>query len=476
MSYTPTLKYLSDEEIAKLHEYSVNLLKVYGMRVEDPAIRAMLCENGCSEKDDRVFFCDDLIERMIKAQQSHVTMTSALTGMKKELAIGKTFSHSTGGAPWIADMRTGERKNATLEDLISTIRIMNQLPNLDIPCALVYPSDVPSEITQLQQTATMLKYSHKPIYGPGLSQPTNAKYIAELFKIYGNNDLQNNPIGMVGISPESPLFLPKHITDTTRYIVEAGIPVSILSAPMGGLTSPLSVAGTVAQCHAEILAYACVAYLINPNCVMIYGARTFFANMKNTQCILGLPETGISSALAVQLATYCGMMSDEYGVCCTSCAMDEQAGYEKMINGLLPGLAGATLITGFGSTASVMCSSLSQLVLDNEIIGLIKKARKPMSIDPEELGFEAIGAVINDNETFMEQEHTIDHLQDEIFTPSIGFDSTWADWIGMGEVPLNRRAEERALELLAKDEIIAPSAEIERETAKLLEAAKKELL
>ena len=473
----PYLKLLTDQQTADLHAYSVKILKTYGMRVEDPEVRRMLAENGCVEKDGRVLFCDELIERMLQAQQQHVTLTSPVTGIRKEMAIGRCLSHSTGGAPWIADMKTGKRSNATQEDLIATIRIMNQLDNLDIPCALVYPSDVPSPITQLQQTVTMFEYSHKPIYGPGLSLAENAKYVAELFKIYsGDSNLQENPIGMVGISPEAPLFLPKHITDTTRYIAEAGIPISILSAPMGGLTGPLSVAGTVAQCHAEILAYACVAFLFNPACVLIRGSRTFFANMKNTQSILGLPETGISSAISAQLGNYCGMMSDVYGISCTSCAMDEQAGYEKMMGGLLPALAGASLITGFGSTASVMCASLSQLVLDDEIVGMIKKSLRPHQIDEEELGFEAIGCVVNDHETFMEQEHTIEHLYNEIFTPSIGFDSVWAEWISTGEVPLTERAQERAVELLAKDEVIPVRPEIRTEVDRLMESARRELL
>ena len=110
-----------------------------------------------------------------------------------------------------------------MSDLLDTIKVMNQCDNLTIPCALCYPSDIPSAVTQLEQTAAMLKYSKKPIYGPGLSSATNAKYIAELFKLYCNGDLQENPIGMVGISPESPLFLPKEITDTMRHIIGAGI-------------------------------------------------------------------------------------------------------------------------------------------------------------------------------------------------------------------------------------------------------------
>lgn len=476
MDFIPQLNYVSDEQIEKIHQYGAGILKKLGMRVEDPEIRKMLCEHGCTEKGGRIFFTDTLIEEVLRAQKGRVTMTSPATGMKKEMEIGKTFVHSTGGAPWIADMKTGKRRNGLLTDLIDTVRVMNQLPELDLPCALVYPSEVPSAITQLQQTATMLEYSHKPIYGPGLSIASNAKYIAELFKIYGGSDLAENPIGLVGISPESPLFLPKEITDTMGYIVRAGIPVSILAAPMGGLTSPLSIAGTVAQSHAEILAFACVAYLINPDCVMFYGARTFFANMKNSQSILGLPETGISSALAVQLANHCGFLSDVYGLSCTSCAMDEQTGYEKMINALLPGLAGATMITGFGSTASVMCCSLSQLVLDNEIIAMIRKAKKPFTITEEELGFEALENVINEKESFLEQEHTIEHLHDEVFQPSIGFDSVWADWIKCGEIPLTERAAQRALDLIQQDKVPETKPEIMTEVTKLMDAAKKELL
>ena len=134
------------------------------------------------------------------------------------------------------------------------------------------------------------------------------------------------------------------------------------------------------------------------------------------------------------------------------------------------------MITGFGSTASVMCASLSQLVLDNEIIGMIKKAERPFVINEEELGYEALGCVVEDGETFMEQEHTMDHLKDEIFIPSIGFDSTWADWLKMGETGLNQRAEERADELLKRDEVPEIRPEIRTEVEKLMQDARNSIL
>ena len=135
------------------------------------------------------------------------------------------------------------------------------------------------------------------------------------------------------------------------------------------------------------------------------------------------------------------------------------------------------MVTGFGSTASVMCCSLSQLVLDNEILAMIRKAKRGFEFDEDILGFEALDYVVNDHETFLEQEHTIEYLQkNEIFVPSIGFDSVWADWIKCGETPLNERAADRALDLIEKDELVPQDAAITAEVEKILAAAEKELL
>lgn len=476
MKQYPKLYSASKDQLELLHQYSIKILQTVGIRIEDPKIRTLLCQNGCKEKDDRIYYSAELIESMIKAQKQEVTLTSPTTGIKKELKLGATFTHSTGGIPWIIDHKTNKKRDCTEQDLIDALRVMNQLPNIDLPCALVYPNDYPTEITQLKQVALMFKYSHKPIYTPGISMPSNVKYIVELFKLYGGENIAENPIGMAAIATDSPLFIAKDITDCLRLLVEAGIPTSLHSAPMAGLTGPLSISGNVAQAHAEILAFATIAYLFNPDCVLFHGARPFFVNMKTAQNILGLPETGIASALAVQLANHIGMMSDIYGIACTSCTTDAQLGYEKMINGLLPALAGGTIITGFGSTASLMCCSLNQLVIDDEIIAMIKKAIKPFTFDEEEFGYDAIRDVVENDETFMEQDHTIEHLRSEVFTPSIGFDSVWTDWERQGTPDLVKHAGARVDELLTQDQLLNQEPELLKKVDVLLKRAEAELL
>ena len=198
--------------------------------------------------------------------------------------------------------------------------------------------------------------------------------------------------------------------------------------------------------------------------------------MKNAQSILGLPETGISSALCTQLANHIGFMTDVYGMTTTSCAMDEQTAYEKMLNGILPGMTRASIITGFGCLASNMACSLGQLVLDNEMMAIIRKAQRAMEYTPEEMGLEALETVIEEGETFLVQDHTLDHLYDEVFQPEIGFDSVWADWAKRGEISLDVRAEERAHELIKQDGDFEASPELVAEADKIIAAAEKELM
>ncbi|WP_459927490.1 hypothetical protein [Desulfosporosinus burensis] len=57
---------------------------------------------------------------------------------------GKVISHSTGGIPSIIDFETGKKRNATLLDFRQAARLMDNLDQLDIPCALFYPEDVPN--------------------------------------------------------------------------------------------------------------------------------------------------------------------------------------------------------------------------------------------------------------------------------------------------------------------------------------------
>jgi trimethylamine--corrinoid protein Co-methyltransferase len=474
-----TLKILSDQEISQLNETSFQILREFGVLIDDQGLRNDLADHGCEVDGKRVKIKADLLEKVIANAKvhNHVTLTSR-DGIKVEITPDTIVSHTTGGIPDILDLETGQKRRPVVDDVIATMRLMNHLEHLDTPCSLLYPSDVPAPITQVKQTELMFRYSKKPIYGPCISNPGEAKYVVELFRAFagGSESLAKTPIGVVGVSPESPLKIPQAICDTMKNIISAGIPTSILSAPIGGMSGPLTLAGGLAQVNAETLAFATVAYVINPETPLFYGSRLFYANMKTGCTILGLPETGMVGAAAAQLAASNGFLSDLYGLCCTSCTFDSQSGYEKAVNCLLPVMAGADWISGFGAMASLMVASYEQLVIDNEIFGLIKKAAKGITVNEDTLGLDVLASAIKGS-MILADPHTIKHLRGgEIFIPDLGFDSVWNDWGKKGQKDLQKVAQERVYELLKKDEVVPLPEDLDQEVNKILDAAAAELV
>jgi len=473
------LKVLTDQEIAQLNEASFKILRELGVQIDDEGLRKELAERGCDVDGDRVKFKADLLEEVIAnvKKHNHVALTSR-DGIKVEITPDSLVTHATGGIPEILDLETGQKRKPVVDDVIATMRLMNQLENLDTPCSLLYPDNVPTPITQVKQTELMFRYSKKPIYGPGISNPGEAKYVVKLFQAFagGSDSLAKKPIGIVGVSPESPLKIPQVICDTMKHIISAGIPTSILSAPVGGMSGPLTLAGGLAQVNAEILAFASVAYVINPETPLFYGSRLFYANMKTGCTIMGLPEIGLVSAAAAQLASSNGFLSDLYGLCCTSCTFDGQNGYENAINALVPALAGANWISGYGSMASLMVASYEQLVIDDEIMGLIKRVVNGITVNEDTIGLDVLSSAVNGG-MILAHPHTVKHLRGgEIFIPKLGFDSVWSEWEKKGKKEIRTLARERVCELLKQDEVKPLPEDLDQEVNEILKAAAAELL
>ena len=469
---SPLMHLLNKTQLAELRELSLTILRTIGMKIEDEAVRKEFVAHGCKIEDDRVLIPEELVNEVCSASQSKIHFKRGQWDFCLEHGYPRT--HTTGGAPWIMDA-DGTCRNATSADMLDSLKLSNALPQLDLPCCLFYPSDVPSSISQYAQTEAMFRTCKKPIYAPGISMAGNAKYIAELFKLF--NTEKDSYVAMTGISPETPLHLPKEITDTLRIIIGAGMPVSILAAPMAGLTGPITVTGCVTQCYAEMLATAAYCWMVNPKTPVIMAPRTFFTNMRLGQAILGLPENGISTAMCAALAYEDGFLSDVYGMSCTALAPDMQVGYEKLFNSIVPALNGAALITGIGSLASVMYGSLAQMVLDNEQMAMIRRCFYPFGTDEETVGLEAIESVVMDESTFLIEPHTIENLRsDEVYRSSIGYDHMPAKGDSVDANDLVREAHARARQLIEADEAVPFSEETEKEVAAISAAAKKELL
>jgi len=191
--------------------------------------------------------------------------------------------------------------------------------------------------------------------------------------------------------------------------------------------------------------------------------------------IWGLPEIGLAGACSVQLARHYGIPSDVYGLSSSSCTFDNQLGYEKAVNGLMPLLAGANIISGFGSFTSGLTSAYEQLVIDDELFALMYRTAQGVNVSPDHLAVEVIAKAM-DGEGFVEQDHTLKYLRTgEVFQPRLGFDGLWSLWEAQGSKDIRARAKEEVHKHLQAevDDPLPPEAD--REFQRIIAAAEAEL-
>lgn len=476
--HKPLFDILNKGDIEQIHNASVQVLEKLGVRIEDREIREKLHGHGCHIENDRVRFNINLIEAMLNNVKRKITLTN-MAGVNMDINEDSALSHASSELPFIIDLETGEKRDATFEDLKNSIKLMNRLKALDMTCALVYPSDIPPQINQIKQCEALLRYSEKPFFAPGGSSAKESQYIVELFNLIASKDvsLSSNNIGIVGISPESPLNYPQVIVDKMKIIISAGIPTDMLIAPIVGLSAPMTITGGLVQMNASMLAFATIAYLINPDTPIIYGSRLSFINMKTGNSIWGLPEVGITGACSAKMARHYGFLSDVYGFSTTACTFDSQAGYEKAINGLLPLISGANMLSGFGSLASILVASYEQLIIDNEMLSVLKKVAQGVSVNEDTLALEVIDNVIRGEGSYIMQKHTLRHLKNgEVFIPELGFDDLWNKWEQIGRKKISDNARKQAQQELQKDDSELLPSELINEMRTIINSAHSELV
>jgi len=74
LSFKPTLRVLSDEQIRELHRATAAVLERTGMKVSHPEAREIFASNGARVEADRVFIPRTMLEDAIRQAPSRVVL------------------------------------------------------------------------------------------------------------------------------------------------------------------------------------------------------------------------------------------------------------------------------------------------------------------------------------------------------------------------------------------------------------------
>ncbi len=470
------LEFLTRDQIERIHTSSLKILEEVGVLIHESDFLKFLARNGVNVDFDekRAKMPLSLIEECIKKTPKHVTLYAREPKYNISLDEGKIYAHPVGGAANVLDIDSGNMRPSTLKDVEELTKIVDYLPNIHTQTMIVYPSNVPARLRDIYAVEAIIRNTGKNFDATPFTDES-FQYIIDLVEaVAGEEGLRKNPIITCSASPTSPLQFSTEVTRIMTRAAKHNLPIAVLPCPLAGATSPVTLAGALLQQNVEMLAGIAIVQLLNPGNAIEYSPRCVPLSMSTGQACDGI-ESAIMSVGCVQLAKHYGLPSDVYGLDTDSKMLDEQAAFEKALDGLLPALSGANALSGAGCIESGITVSYEQLVIDDEIFGMIFRAVAGIDFDEEKLAVDTIMKVAKESSNFLQQKHTLQHFQNEYFFPTLANRASRFQWEKKRGRSIVEVAREKVKKILAEHEPPDLDKNVKNQLQKILKTATKKL-
>jgi len=154
--------------------------------------------------------------------------------------------------------------------------------------------------------------------------------------------------------------------------------------------------------------------------------------------------------------------------------IDAQIGHEKTLTGLLPALAAGNMIYGMGMLEMGMAMSYEQLLIDAEIVRMIRRIMQGIAVNDETLAADVIKAV-GPAGTYLSQKHTMRYMRRESSQARLIDRRPYDAWEKSGAKDMFARANEEAKKILATHKAAPLPEAAAREIRSIVEEATAEL-
>ncbi len=445
---------LSSSELSKIVDHAFDILSNVGMSGLPAAALERALERGAElRKDGRLCFSKDMIRDACARAPSTVTLPGFTSN--RGLKIGGAGVHiGTGGAAvQVLDASTGGYRDSTLNDLYGLMRVLDASSNIHYGVRPAIARDITDPLLLDINTAfACMKATSKPI-GVSFCDAANVKPIIEMFDmgLGGDRTFRENPFCMAVIVHVVPplAYAPEGIAMLEESIASGMIP-QICSAGQAGATSPVTLAGALAQGLAECLAGLMVVDGIEPGAPCIYAFMPFISDLRTGAMSGGGGEAAIASAAAAQLLSHMGLPSTVSAGMTDSKLVDAQAGYEKGYTVALAAHAGADMINlSVGMLGSIMVASPEAMVIDDDMCGAIIRSVQGIEVSDETLNLDAVERVVTQDGHYLGEAETLRRMKTEYVYPALADRQSVDDWLGSGGFSIWERAKTRVTEILS---------------------------
>ena len=444
----PNLEILNEEALAIIEWNAETVLEEVGVNfVENPGALDRWRQAGADVQGDRVRIPRGLARQLCKTAPSSYVQHARnpernVTVGGKGLVLAPVY-----GPPFVRD--EGGRRYATMEDFKKFVKLGYMSKWLHHSGGTVCePTDVPVNKRHLDMLLAHMTLSDKPYMG-SVTEPSRATDSVEMSKIlFGEDFVDQNTVMTSLININSPMTFDGIMMGALEVYARAGQASIISPFIVGGAMAPVTVAGTLTQVLAEVLAGVAYSQLVRKGAPVIFGAFVTSIDMNSGAPTFGTPEASLITYGAGQLARRMGLPYRSAGSFCGSKLPDAQAAYETA-NSLNMGLlAGVNfMLHACGWLEGGLVASFEKFVMDADQLGILHHLAKGIDMSENGQAMDAIREV-GPGSHYLGCDHTRENFKDAFWRSELLDYKPFETWDEEGARDTVQLARERVAKLL----------------------------
>ncbi len=445
----PRLRVLTEKDSRAIHQTALKILAETGMRILDQETVEILTGRGCRITDDGyVLFDEETIVRALSKVPSRMSLYDR--NGDKRIDTDDPIPRFGPGINCIniLDYQTGRHRRCRLSDVSETARVCEQLSHIDWVQSLGSPGDVPPEEEALATVQAMVAQTGKPISFTGHDETETVRIWTYLAELTGSwQALVQKPFAMELTGPISPLKLAAETCKRLRYAAARHLPVAFYPGLFPGASGPITLAGSLAQCAAEVLAGIVVHQIESPGAPLLTGSAIIPMNMHTGGLAYGAPQFSLACLAQVDYFTDIGIPTWSTAGSSDAHTVDVQAAAEAGRDILSAALSGSAFIQGLGRLSSGKTGSLEMLIICDELAGSARRVAAGVPVNQETLAFDVVERRAKSG-SYLQDDHTLNHVRTESWIPSIFGQTDLDTWRESDSKKVRKRISDKLRELL----------------------------
>ena len=448
----PVVDILTEEAAEAIEADAETVLAEIGVAFPDnPGALDRWREAGADVSGERVRLPRGLARTLCAAAPAGFTQIAR--NPERSVAIGRDtlVLAPVYGPPFVRD--ANGRRYATIADFRDLVRLGHMSPWLQHSGGTVCePTDLPVATRHLDMLMAHATLTDRPFMG-AVTDPSRARDSVELCDVlHGGPDgggLRGRTALVSLINVNSPLTFDAVMMGALEAYAEANQACIVSPFIVGGAMAPVTVAGTLVQVLAEVMAGVAYAQLVRPGAPVIFGAFVASIDMRSGAPTFGTPEASQILMGAGQLARRMNLPFRSGGALTGSKVPDAQAAYESA-NTLQAAVMGGVnfMLHSAGWLEGGLVAGREKFVIDADQLGAISRLAGGIDASEAARAVEAIRE-IGPGGHFLGCDHTRERHEDAFWRSDVLDHRTYEAWAEAGEPELPALAAARAERLLA---------------------------